>query len=80
MKLFIASLAALAIASPSLAQNTVPPATDTQTQSTTTTTTTPTKHKVVRHHRPVKHRKHRTVHHKHVTHVKAHVTATTTKS
>jgi hypothetical protein len=88
MKLLIASIAALAIASPAYAQNTPPASNDTMAnQSTSTTTTTsPTtktvkKHKVVRHHKPVKHRKHHRVRHTHTTKVKAHVTSSsTTKS
>ena len=83
MKLFIASVAAFAIASPSLAQNAPPASTDTTTNQSTTTTAakTTTKHKVVRHHKPVTHRKHHVVRHTHVTKVKAHVqTSTTTKS
>jgi hypothetical protein len=90
MRLLIASIAALAIASPALAQNTPPASNDTManqsTSTTTTTTTSPTtktvkKHKIVRHHKPVKHRKHHRVRHTHTTKVKAHVTSSsTTKS
>jgi hypothetical protein len=41
-----------------------------------------TKHRVVRHHKPMKHRRHHRVvrHHKHVTHIKASIKTSTTKS
>ena len=85
MKLLIASIAALAITSPALAQSTPPTSNDTMVnQSTTSTTTTsPTtktvkKHKVVRHHKPMKHRRHHTVRHTHTTKVKAHVPSSST--
>jgi hypothetical protein len=73
MKFLIASLAALAVATPAVAQDT--------TTSTTTTTTTPatkTTHHVVKHHKPVRHHHKKVVRHKHVTHVKAKVSTSTT--
>ena len=71
MKLIIASLAALSIVAPAVAQNAQPTSQSTTTSTTTTPDTTTTKHKVVRHHKPVKHRKHKVVRHKHKTHSKA---------
>lgn len=76
MKILIASLGVLVIASPLAAQNS-PPSTDQPAMGAKTTTT----QTVVRHHKPVKHkvRHHRVVRHAHTTHLKASV-KTTTKS
>ncbi len=75
MKSLIASLAALAIASPAFAQGMSSTSTTTTTPATTTTTTV---HKVSRH-RPMRHHRRVIRRHKHVTHIKAKVTETTTK-
>lgn len=74
MKLLIASIAALAIASPAVAQTTP---TSNTTMTSESHSTTMKSHKTMRHHTPVKHRKHR-VRHTHTTKVKAHVTTSST--
>jgi hypothetical protein len=77
MKFFIASIAALVVASPLAAQS------DTMSNSMSadapkmTTTTTTSKHKMVRHRTPVRHHR-KVVSHKHVTHIKASVKTSTT--